>query len=87
MKKLVPDPPRVVYSYFSVQSDLLPPDALAHTSELLRGLIETLEEHRRLHVGEPGQNMLANVTHAADMACALVEHTLAKLNIEREVSA
>lgn len=87
MKKLVPDPPRVAHSYFCVHAELLPPDALAHTSELLRGLIETLEEHRRLHAGEPGQNMLANVTHAADMACALVEHTLTRFNIEQEISA
>lgn len=85
MKKLVPDPPRVVYSYFCVHPDLLPIDALAHTGELLRGLIETLEEHRRLHAGEPGQNMLANVTHAADMACAMVEHTLVQLSVKREV--
>ncbi|NWC78772.1 hypothetical protein HX798_00555 [Pseudomonas putida] len=48
MKKIVPDPPSrkpVTTPFFTVQSDMYPPDALAHASELLRGVIETIDEH------------------------------------------
>ncbi|WP_438280931.1 hypothetical protein [Pseudomonas alabamensis] len=44
MKKIVPDPPSnlITTPYFSIHSEIIPPDALAHASELLRGVEETL---------------------------------------------
>jgi len=87
MKKLVPDPPRITTPYFSIQSHLLPADALAHASELLRGISETLDEHCRLHAGEPSLNRLANAAHSTDMARALVEHALARLDAAQGVGA
>jgi len=47
MKKIVPDPPRrkpITTPFFTVQSDMYPPHALAHVSELLRGVIETIDD-------------------------------------------
>jgi hypothetical protein len=86
MKKIVPDPPYSDISrnsfttpYFSIHSDLIPPDSLAYASELLRGIHETTDEFCRTHVNEPGQGMLMNVLHSAEMARALVEHALRKL--------
>ncbi|MDF0732815.1 hypothetical protein P0Y43_19175 [Pseudomonas entomophila] len=82
MKKLVPDPPRlklITNPYFSIHSDLTPPDALAHASELMRGVAETLDEHCRAYAGVPGLHMLANAAHAAETAQALVEHALQRL--------
>lgn len=39
MKKIVPDPPRRIldFPFFSIHSGIIPPDALAHASELMRG--------------------------------------------------
>ena len=81
MKKIVPDPPRtlIATSHFTIHSDLTPPDALAYSSELLRGIHETTDEYCRSHFSEPGQGMLVNVLHSAEMAKALVEHALDKL--------
>ncbi|MFZ0152766.1 hypothetical protein [Pseudomonas sp.] len=81
MKKIVPDPPSslVTSPYFSIHSDLIPPDSLAFASELLRGIHETTDEFCRAHANEPGQGMLVNVLHSAEMARALVEHALSKL--------
>ncbi|MBA1322701.1 hypothetical protein [Pseudomonas plecoglossicida] len=79
MKKLVPDPPRFKMlnnPFFSLHNDLPTPDALAHSCELLRGVIETIEEHCRHRAGEPGLNMLSNAAHAAETARALVEHVM-----------
>ncbi|GLH33524.1 hypothetical protein BR1R5_29120 [Pseudomonas sp. BR1R-5] len=82
MKKIVPDPPSrksVTTPFFTVQSDMYPPDALAHASELLRGVIETIDEHCRARAGEPGLNMLSNAMHASEIAHSLVEHVHARL--------
>jgi hypothetical protein len=82
MKKIVPDPPRrkpITTPFFTVQSDMYPPDALAHVSELLRGVIETLDEHCRARAGESGLSMLGNAMHASEIAFALVEHVHARL--------
>ncbi|PZQ36746.1 MAG: hypothetical protein DI560_23765 [Pseudomonas putida] len=80
MKKLVPDPPRlrvIATPYFSIHSDMPTPDALAHASELLRGVAETI--HCRTHAGEPGLNMLSNAAHACETSRALIEHALTDL--------
>lgn len=82
MKKIVPDPPclkLINTPYFSIHADLIPPDALAHASELLRGVSETLDEHCRSVAGAPGLNMLANAAHAAETARALIEHALKRM--------
>ncbi|MEG1039489.1 hypothetical protein [Pseudomonas sp. NUPR-001] len=81
MKKIVPDPPPslITTPYFSIHSDLIPPDSLAFASELLHGIRETTEEYCRAHANEPGQGMLVNVLHSAEMARALVEHALIKV--------
>ncbi|WP_369989398.1 hypothetical protein [Pseudomonas xanthosomatis] len=79
MKKLVPDPPRY-NSLFSVLPTLPAPDAIAHASELMRGVSEAIDEHCRLHAGEPRLNILVNAAHAADSAVALAEHALARMN-------
>ncbi|MFT0519396.1 hypothetical protein [Pseudomonas faucium] len=82
MKKIVPDPPRPKIPntpFFTAQSDMYPPDALAHVSELLRGVIETIDEHCRTRAGEPGLNMLGNAMHASEIAFALVEHVHGRL--------
>ncbi|KJK16041.1 hypothetical protein ACIOVF_22135 [Pseudomonas sp. NPDC087612] len=86
MKKIVPDPPysdisrnNITTPYFSIHSDLIPSDSLAYASELLRGIHETTDEFCRAHANEPGQGMLVNVLHSAEMARALVEHALSKL--------
>lgn len=81
MKKIVPDPPLklICNPYFSVHSDLIPPDALALASELLSGVTQTLDEHCRSRAGEQGLGMLSNAAHSADMARTLVEHALARL--------
>ncbi|OCT32874.1 hypothetical protein [Pseudomonas putida] len=82
MKKIVPDPPRLKLintPYFSIHADLIPPDALAHASELLRGVSETLDEHCRSMAGTSGLNMLANAAHAAETARALIEHALKRM--------
>ncbi|CAG8864672.1 hypothetical protein PS627_01148 [Pseudomonas fluorescens] len=46
MKKIVPDPPAnlITTPYFSIDSEMIPPDALAHASELLRGAEDTLDQ-------------------------------------------
>jgi len=81
MKKIVPDPPNALITtpYFSIHSDLMPPDSLAYASELLRGIHETTDEFCRAHANEPGQGMLVNVLYSAEMTRALVEHALNKL--------
>ncbi|BBH45224.1 hypothetical protein [Pseudomonas sp. KU43P] len=82
MNKIVPDPPRrkpVTTPFFTVQSDMYPPDALAHVSELLRGVIETLDEHCRARAGEYGLSMLGNAMHASEIAYTLVEHVHTRL--------
>ncbi|QYX45922.1 hypothetical protein K3F43_14555 [Pseudomonas tussilaginis] len=80
MKKIVPDPPTPFTTpYFSIHSDLIPPDSLAYASELLRGIHETSDEFCRVHANEPGQGMLVNVLYSAEMARALVEHALSRL--------
>ena len=81
MKKIVPDPPAklITTPYFSIHSEMIPPDALAHASELLRGAEDTLDQLRRDHGGEPRLNMLANVLHSTEMARVLVEHALQKI--------
>lgn len=88
MKKIVPDPPRpklVANPYFSIHSDMPPPDALAHASELLRGVAETIDEHCRTNAGEPGLNMLSNAAHASETSIALIEHALTGLfNAQRQ---
>ncbi|WP_449430252.1 hypothetical protein [Pseudomonas putida] len=87
MKKLVPDPPpyKIINTpFFSIHSDITPPDAIAHASALMRGVAETIDEHCRIHAGEPGLNMLANAMHAAQSARALAEHALSRLNIDQE---
>jgi len=86
MKKIVPDPPRrkpITTPFFTVQADMYPPDALAHVSELLRGVIETIDEHCRARAGEPGMNMLSNAMHASEIAHSLVEHVHARLYSQR----
>jgi hypothetical protein len=82
MKKIVPDPPRnkpVNTPFFTVRTGMCPPDALAHASELLRGVVETIDEHCRARAGEPGLNMLGNAMHASEIAHSLVEHVHAQL--------
>lgn len=83
MKKRVPDPPRFI-PYFTLQTDLPTPDALAHASQLLRGVSETLDEHCRLHAGDLGLHMLSNAAYAADMARALIEQTMARYDSPQE---
>jgi hypothetical protein len=81
MKKLVPDPPfkLITHPYFSIHSDLIPPDALALASELMRGVAQTIDEHCRSLANEQGAGMLSNASHSAEMARALVEHALNRL--------
>ncbi|CAG8870089.1 hypothetical protein PS627_03845 [Pseudomonas fluorescens] len=81
MKKLVPDPPfkLITHPYFSIHSDLIPPDALALASELLHGIAQTIDEHCRAQSGERGIGMLSNASHSAETARALVEHALNRL--------
>ncbi len=86
MKKIVPDPPHyatprkiITTPYFTIHSDLTPPDSLAYASELLRGIFETTDGYCYAHANEPGQGMLVNVLHSAETAKALIEHALAKL--------
>ncbi|MDD1963215.1 hypothetical protein NP534_24230 [Pseudomonas sp. 39004] len=82
MKKIVPDPPRLKLFntlYSSIHPDLIPLDALSVASEMLLGISETVDEYRRIHTGEPGLHMLANVVHCADTAHALIDHALARM--------
>ncbi|QXH51849.1 hypothetical protein KSS94_01490 [Pseudomonas fakonensis] len=84
MKKIVPDPPLgklPLTPFFTVRTDMYPPDALMHLNELLRGVSETIDEHCRNHAGEPGLSMLANAAHATDIARALGEHVLGRLDM------
>ncbi|MFJ4056570.1 hypothetical protein OSW16_25535 [Pseudomonas putida] len=76
MKKIVPDPPRplITTPYFTIHSDISPTDAIAHAGELLRAVVETLDDHCRDHAGEPGLNLLANANHAAYSAYVLIQH-------------
>ncbi|QQE83847.1 hypothetical protein [Pseudomonas putida] len=82
MKKIVPDPPRPLIStpYFTIHSDISPPDAIAHAGQLLRVVVETLDDHCRDHVGEPGLNLLANANHAAYSAYVLIQHAKGRLD-------
>lgn len=86
MKKTVPDPPRRIlnFPFFSIHSGITPPDALAHASELMHGVAETIDEHCRLHAGEPGLNMLSTAAHAAESARALAEHALARISTTKQ---
>ncbi|CAG8865205.1 hypothetical protein PS627_01157 [Pseudomonas fluorescens] len=81
MKKIVPDPPfkLITSPYFSIHSDIIPPDALALASELLQGIAQTIDEHCRSQAGKRGLGMLSNASHSAETARALVEHALARL--------
>ena len=86
MKKIVPDPPLtctprpiITTPYFSIHSDLLPSDSLVYASELMLGVLDTLDEYCRARANEAGQGMLVNVLHSADIARGLVEHALARL--------
>lgn len=78
MKKIVPNSPRrpVNTPFFTVKSDIYPLHALAHVIELLRGVIDTLDEHCRTYAGEPG---LCNALHATEIAHSLVAHSHAWL--------
>ncbi|KPM60568.1 hypothetical protein LU640_11930 [Pseudomonas monteilii] len=79
MKKIVPDPPRHFLSHsplFAVKSDINPPHALAHAIDLVRGVIETLDEHCLTHAGEPG---LGNALYATKVAHSLVANSNARL--------
>lgn len=82
MIKIVPDPPRAT-PYFSIHSDIPPTDALAHASELLRGVAETIDEHCRTHSGESGLSMLGNAAHASETSRALIEHALTGLHTKK----
>ncbi|WP_060512257.1 hypothetical protein [Pseudomonas sp. NBRC 111124] len=84
MKKIVPDPPRYLIQtpYFSVHSDISSEDAITHGAELIRGVAETIDEHCRLHAGEPGLNTLANAAFAAESALILFLHALASMSDE-----
>lgn len=87
MNKIVPDPPRqkILHTpFFSIHSDITPPDALVYAAELLCGMIDTLDEYCHLHAGEPGLNILGNAAHATDSARVLAEHALARINAEKE---
>ena len=81
MKKIDPDPPAklITTPYFSINSEMIPPDALAHASELLLGAEDTLDQLRRDHGAELRLNLLASVLHSTEMARALVEHALRKI--------
>lgn len=81
MKKLVPDPPfkLITHPYFSIHSDLIPPDALALASEILRGVVQTIDEHCCSQAGERSLGMLSNASHSTETARALVEHALSRL--------
>jgi hypothetical protein len=84
MKKIVPDPPRCLIQtpYFSVHSDISPEDAIIHGAELIRGVAETIDEHCRVHAGEPGLNTLANAAFAAESALILFQHAVASMSDE-----
>lgn len=82
MIKIVPDPPRAT-PYFSIHSDMPPTDALAHASELLRGVAETIDEHCRTHSGESGLSMLGNAARASETSRALIEHALTSLHTKK----
>ncbi|UTL90830.1 hypothetical protein [Pseudomonas fluorescens] len=84
MKKIVPDPPHLLIQtpYFSVHSDISSEDAITHGAELIRGVAETIDEHCRLHAGEPGLNTLANAAFAAESALILFQHALASMSDE-----
>ena len=87
MKKIVPDPPRqkILNSpFFSIHSDITPPDALIYACELLGGVADTLDQYCHLHAGEPGLNILGNAAHATDSARVLAEHALARINTDKE---
>ncbi|MFP3372950.1 MULTISPECIES: hypothetical protein [unclassified Pseudomonas] len=83
MKKLVPDPPLrpINTPFFTPKSDIYPPLALAHVIELLRGVIETLDEQCRSHAGDAG---LGNALHATEIAHSLVTHSHARLFGQKE---
>jgi len=86
MKKIVPDPPRqkiLNTPFFSIHSEISPPDALVYATELLCGVIDTLDEYCHLHAGEPGLNILGNAAHATDSARVLAEHALARMNADK----
>ncbi|WDY57926.1 hypothetical protein [Pseudomonas sp. PSKL.D1] len=90
MKKIVPDPPRPkppISPFFTVHTEMHPSDALAHASQLLRGVIETIDEHSRARAGEPGLNMLGNAMHASEIAHTLVEHVLAMFDEQQREEA
>ncbi len=83
MKKLVPDPPprlklfNALYS--SIHPDLIVPEALAVASEMLLGTTEVIDEYCRANAGEKGMKMLANASHSAEIAHALIEHALTRM--------
>ena len=86
MKKPVPDPPRnkpPLSPFFTVRTDMYPPDALIHITELLRGVSQVIDEHCRNHTDQPGMSMLANAAHATDIARALSEHVLGTLDMAK----
>lgn len=79
MKKLVPDPPRQDFtqlSSFSLHSNVTTSEILAHASELLLGVAETIDQHRRAHPYQAGLNMLANAAHTTDASRALIDYAV-----------
>lgn len=77
MKKHVPDPPNL--TLFATPIDMIPPDALAHASELLLGVAQIIDEYCREHIGEPRMAMLSTARHSTAMSRALVEHALMRI--------
>ncbi|MDF0730803.1 hypothetical protein P0Y43_08670 [Pseudomonas entomophila] len=74
MDKLVPDPPYKPSAIFSIHPTLPAIDALAHASELAKGIEDTLDEYCCANAGEPGLGMLVNAAHTTQMLRALLEH-------------
>ncbi|RYZ20035.1 MAG: hypothetical protein EOO16_18080 [Chitinophagaceae bacterium] len=87
MKKLVPDPPRqdfIQLPSFSLHPNVTTSEILAHASELLRGVAETIEQHRRVHPYHAGLNMLANAAHTADASRVLIDYAVTCLPTKPE---
>ncbi len=79
MKKLVPDPPcqdSTQRSSFSLHSHVPASEILAHASELLRSVAETIDQHRRAHPYHAGLNMLENAAHTADASRVLIDYAV-----------
>lgn len=82
MKKLVPDPPSLNLldaTYPFIHPDLIPPDALAVASDLVRGISKAIQTHCLTHGGDQDPRALARARHSAEIAHALIEHALNRL--------